>query len=425
MTTESLWVQADLLIDGTGHPPIVGGAVLVENSRVVAVGPQAAVPKPEMATAITFPGLTLLPGLIDCHTHLNFRGDGASLEEMMEDSDALLMLIGAQNATRALYAGVTTLCDNGGRGHTVFALKEGIRRGYIQGPRLLISGRPLTIPKGHCWPLGGEVQGEEALRQAVRQLVDEGADWIKVMASGGGTKGTVSHRPAYSANELHAIAGEAHAAGRWVGAHCNSIPALYNLLDAGYDMIIHGNLNTLDGQYRFDPELAARIADSGTWFNPTLHVCRGRIRRLERIRTQRPLTDGEANMLEGQVRYWAQLVDTFQRLLALNVRFVAGSDAGWSYFAFGDFAEEVDAMVEAGMAPGDALLAATRQCAEAIGIGREVGTLEPGKQADMLVVEGNPLEQVRSLLNVRAVFLGGVQVPLPHSYANRVLTSFA
>jgi len=183
-----------------------------------------------------------------------------------------------------------------------------------------------------------------------------------------------------------------------------------SLLDAKVDMIIHGNFYSSDGTYRFDPEIAARMADTGTWLNPTLHVCRSRIWRLRRLAETRRLTEEEQDYLARQESYWAMLSDAFQRLLEVGVRLVAGSDSGWSYYPFGHFAEEVDAMVEAGMTPVQALASATSLSAEAVGLGDQVGVLEAGKAADMLVVDGNPLKDIRALTRVIGVFKEGSRV---------------
>ena len=333
------------------------------------------------------------------------------MEAMMADSDEMAMLIAAQNVRRALESGVTTLCDAGGRGKTTFVIKEGIRRGYIPGSRLLISGRSITITRGHLWWLGGEADDADSVRAAVRGLIEEGVDWIKVMASGGGTKGSNPHEPSYTTEALKVIVQEAHDHGKMVWAHCNCVAGMVSLLDAGVDQIVHGNFYDADGTHRYDPEVAARIADTGTWLTPTLHVCRSRIWRLRRLDETRGLSEEERAYLARQERYWEEISGTFQRLLQAGVRLVAGTDCGWSHFPFSDFAYEVDAMVEAGMTPTQGLASATRLCAEAAGLADQVGTLEAGKAADLLLVDGNPLEDIRALTRVIAVYQAGQRVP--------------
>jgi len=205
-----------------------------------------------------------------------------------------------------------------------------------------VSGRPITTTGGHCWPMGGQADGVEGVQAAVRELVEEGANWIKVMASGGDTKGTNPHQPSYTTEELKAIVQEAHSYGKLVGVHSLCVAGTVRLLDAGVDMIIHGYFYDGDGTYRFDPDVAARIADTGTWFNPTLHLCRSRIRRLRQLAETRGLSEDERANLAGQERYWVEKCDAFQRLLRAGVRLAAGSDSGWDCYPFGLFAEEVD-----------------------------------------------------------------------------------
>jgi imidazolonepropionase-like amidohydrolase len=408
--TRLIRVHAGRLVDGTGSPHIVDGAVLIEGERIVAVGPDAAVPTPAEADHRDFPDLTMIPGLVDCHSHLNLPGDGTSIENAAVDGDELLLLRSAENARKALESGVTTLRENGASHRTAFSIKEAIRRGIIRGPRLSISGRPLTVTGGHCWPFGGEADGIDGVRAAVRQLVKEGADWIKVMTTGGGTRNTNPYRASYTPQELRAIVDEAHASGRLTGAHASGMAGILASLDAGFDMIIHCNAYDTEGRHAFRPDVARRIVDQGAWVNPTMHVGRARIWRLERLATQRPLTETETADLARERRSYAERCDNFQGLLAAGVRLVAGSDVGWSYYRFGDFAHEVDAMAEAGMGAAAAFCAATLDCARSMGLDRDVGSLEPGKFADLLLVDGDPTVDIRALERVSAVFLGGEQI---------------
>lgn len=403
-------VQAGRLIDGTGAPAIDNGAVLIEGERIVGVGPAAAVPTPEASERFDFPEHTLLPGLVDCHSHLNLPGDGSLIEDAAAEGDDLLLLRSSENARHTLESGVTTLRENGAAHRTAFSIKEGIRRQIIRGPRLSISGRPVTITGGHCWPFGGEADGLDGARLAVRQLAKEGADWIKVMATGGGTLNTHPHRASYTLPELQAVVDEAHACGRLAAAHASGLAGIVNALDAGFDMLIHCSFYDTTGRHTFKPDVARRIADQGVWVNPTMHVGRARVWHLERLAEQRPLTEIETAELNHQRDRYRERLDKFQGLLQAGVRQVAGSDAGWGHYRFGEFVHEVEAMASAGMGAGQALRAATLESARSMGVDRDVGSLEPGKLADLLLVAGDPTADVRALTRVAAVFLGGERI---------------
>ena len=403
-------ITAGRLADGTGTPSIVNAAILIDGERIVEVGPAATVPTPDGAQTFDFPTQTLMPGLVDCHSHLNLPGDGTTIEGAAADGDDIALLRSAENARTTLHSGVTTLRDNGAMNRTTFSIKEALRRKIITGPRLSISGRPITMTGGHCWPFGGEADGAEAVRQSVRQMVKEGADWLKMMATGGGTLNTMPYRPSYTVAELRAGVEEAHAADRLAAAHCSCTAGMVNAIDAGFDMIIHGNFHDPDGRFVFDRDVARRIADQGVWVNPTLHVNRVRLWRLERLAEERALTEAETADLALNRQRYRERQENMQGLLEAGVKLVAGSDSGWSYYRFGDFVHEVEAMASAGLGVGAAFQAATLESARSMGLDREVGSLEAGKLADLLVVDGDPTADVSALSRVVAVWLGGQRV---------------
>ena len=403
-------ITAGRLADGIGTPSIVNAAILIDGERIVEVGPAATVPTPDGAQTFDFPTQTLMPGLVDCHSHLNLPGDGTTIEGAAADGDDIALLRSAENARTTLQSGVTTLRDNGAMNRTTFSIKEALRRKIITGPRLSISGRPITMTGGHCWPFGGEADGAEAVRQSVRQMVKEGADWLKMMATGGGTLNTMPYRPSYTVAELRAGVEEAHAADRLAAAHCSCTAGMVNAIDAGFDMIIHGNFHDPDGRFVFDRDVARRIADQGVWVNPTLHVNRVRLWRLERLAEERALTEAETADLALNRQRYRERQENMQGLLEAGVKLVAGSDSGWSYYRFGDFVHEVEAMASAGLGVGAAFQAATLESARSMGLDREVGSLEAGKLADLLVVDGDPTADVSALSRVVAVWLGGQRV---------------
>jgi imidazolonepropionase-like amidohydrolase len=393
------FIRAGRLVDGTGGPSIADGAVLVDGERIVEVGPAAAVTCPAEAERLDFPDLTLMPGLVDCHVHLNNRGDGNPIVGHEPEDDDLRLLQSAANAHIALQAGITTVRECGAARRTIFSIKEALRRGIIAGPRMSVAGRPVTTTGGHAWPSGGEADGVDGVRAAVRQLCKEGADWIKIMATG---------------DELTAAVDQAHALNRLTGAHVGSIEGIERALKAGLDMLIHCGFWDTEGRYSFRPDLAREIADRGVWVNPTLHIRRVRIWRLERLAQERQLTEAEVTELAMHQRLYDERCAYFRGLMDAGVRQVAGSDSGYSYYLVGDFADEVEAMAGQGMGACAAVRAATLDSAESIGLGREVGSLEIGKQADLLLTAGDPTVDISALKRVGAVFFAGQQV---RSYA--------
>ena len=171
--------------------------------------------------------------------HLNLPGNNTPFEETVREPDGVLVASAANAARVALKAGITTVRDTGGRGDTTFQLRRALELGLGRGPRMLLVGQPVTITGGHTWYLGGEADGMDGVRLKVRQLAKAGADWIKVMGSGGGTLNTISYMPSFHREELVAIADEAHRLGRKVTVHCLCAEALENAVAAGVDGIEH------------------------------------------------------------------------------------------------------------------------------------------------------------------------------------------
>ncbi len=405
-------LQADRLIDGRGGPVMENAAVVVEGNLIKSIVPREQLVIPEGAgwEVMDFPGKTLLPGLIDCHTHTNMPANGRRGEDVIADGDDIRLLRSVHNAGIALRTGVTTMCDNGAWNHTAFSLKAGIEQGLIEGPRMLVCGRPVTTTGGHCWFMGSEADGIDGVRTATRQLIKEGADFIKVMSTGGSTLTSDPYRPAYTVEELRTIAEEAHRRDRVVAAHARCNQGMLNVLDAGIDIIIHAHFNREDGARDFDPRLVERIAEQGVWVNPTIHLGRGRMWQLREKRETEGLTDEEAAALSRSEENYQLRMEECRQIIEMGVKLVAGSDCGWGSYPFGQFAHEVSAPVDAGMSPMDAIISGTRNCAEALQVLDRVGTVEAGKEADLLIVEGDPSKDITDLDKVAAVFKGGRRV---------------
>ena len=199
-------IKADRLIDGAGEAPIAGAALLMRGSTIEAIGRQADVRAPDGAsvTEVDYGDATIVPGLVDCHTHLCAPGDGTAGDEIARERHQILLLQAAKNARTILHSGVTTIRENGAMGQVTINLKEGIRRGLAVGPKMVICARPITITGGHMGYWGSEVDGPWEARAEVRKLLKEGADYIKITATGGSTRTSDPNRASFTVEELRA-----------------------------------------------------------------------------------------------------------------------------------------------------------------------------------------------------------------------------
>ena len=403
------------LIDGVSDKTQEGMAVAIRGSVIEWVGPASQADSLNSVGAQTetldFSGGTLLAGLFDIHTHTNMPGDGRTGEQVNDDdTDEVRLLRSAQNTALAVASGVTTMCDCGSWNRNAFALKEGLALGIVEGPRVLVSGPPLTVKLGHLWYMGGETVGVDAVRSRVVELVDQGADFIKVAASGGSTSTSDPYSAAYSVEELSAIVDEAHNRDRPVLAHCRCTDAINVALDAGVDTILHCAFYDNDGNYRFDQKTADRLAISEVWLNPTMGLGNANRERLIKIKAERELTPDEEDRLERSTVSGANSLAQFSALVTAGVKLVGGSDCGWSYYPFGDFQGEIMSLHKAGLSPLEAIYAGTRSPAAALCNLDTIGTVEAGKEADLLVVNGDPSQDLECLRDVVAVFKGGSRV---------------
>jgi imidazolonepropionase-like amidohydrolase len=273
-------IRAGRLIDGTGAAPQPDRAIIVDGTRIAAIEPW----REELrrgTTVYEFPVETVLPGLVDAHCHLSLLGAGLRYEEEVLNSNEFMAVTAVYNAQVMLKSGVTTLRDNGCRDSIMFAVRDAMDRGLLVGPRMLIAGRPVTPTGGHFFWCNGVADGDEEIWQEIRKLVQEGADHIKIMASGGGTEGTNPGLPSYTARELTTAVTAAHYYGRLTTAHCRATQAIANAVEAGLDCIEHAEFNgpgdliehVAEGPSHkpaWDEEVARRLAASGTYASLTL-----------------------------------------------------------------------------------------------------------------------------------------------------------
>jgi len=370
------------IFDGTGRPVIEDAVLLAEDGAIAAVGPAADVSVPPEAQVLDAAGHTVLPGLIDGHMHVTAMPGPLDARGHLEQN---LRAVGVLR--RCLRWGTTTVANVSGCPETVL-LREAIAAGHITGCSRLLVGAMVNATAGHV--RGRAADGPWEVRRAVREMIGAGADFIKTAASGGFMW---EHEDIawedYTPEELRALVEEAHARGTRVAVHAHSQPGLNHSLEAGCDIIAHGAL--------IDEEGLQGLRARGLYFMPTLFITSRHV-------TERPsLPPHMKQRMEAAHPVHRAGV---RRAHELGLKLCAGTDGGP-----GDIMRELAELVACGLSPREGLVTATRNTAEALGLLDALGTLEPGKQADLLLVRGDPLHDIGLLgdeANVLTVMRGGV-----------------
>ena len=366
--------------------------VVTKDGRISGLDTSGA-PPPEGAEVADFGSdACLLPGLIDAHVHLAFDASADVVKSLAACDDGALLDHIAAASVRALHAGVTTVRDLGDRNYLSLMLRDRFRSTTL--PHILAAGPPITTNGGHCYFLGGEAEGEAALRAAVRERADRGCDVVKVMVSGGNiTPGSRPHESQYDLAALRVVVDEAHRAGLPAAAHVHGARAVADALEAGFDTLEHVTFFTADG-VDADPALLDRIAASGV----VVSVTAGSI----------PAGPAPHPVMAKRM---AAILANHGRMFQAGATMIPGTDAGVSPGKPHDVLPyALRALVEQiGMTPLQALRAATTIAASAIGLGGTKGRIAAGADADVLVVRGDPAADIGSITNVQAVFRAGLR----------------
>jgi imidazolonepropionase-like amidohydrolase len=366
------------LIDGSGAPPRSGVTVTIEDGRIVSAD---ATPPPQSAHVLDLGGRTLLPGLVDAHVHLSSLG---------RDVSGDLQEYGLAQAARSmLEGGITTVRDLGSYGRSLFRLREAIRLGLCPGPRLVLCGQIVaaTSPGARAFPgMYCEADGPEGMRRAVREQIRQGVDFVKVMSTGALTVADEDVNPAQlTAEELAAVVDESHRMGFAVASHAEGSAGIRLSVEAGVDTLEHGEM-------AFEaPEALATMAERGIVLVPTLCV-------FDLVAD----TDLFPEWMRERGRFLRESAErTVAAARAEGVAMAMGADAG----PHGENARELVRLAEAGLTPMEAIVAATATASRACGLAAEVGTIASGKAADLLVLDGDPLEDTGVFLDARRRWL--------------------
>jgi len=381
-------VTARRLFDGLGSGVLEDSALVIRGDRIHWVGAAADLPAEPAEERLDLGDVTLLPGLIDMHSHLRIIQGQGNLHQQMRDPDVPYVLHALRHLQMNLRAGVTTMKTNGDRAFFDVQMREAIQSGLARGPRLFVAGK--GIKSSRC--TGGIVataicDGPVAIRQAVRENVEAGVDFIKIFATGTilGPREAVL-QPAYSPEEIRAAADTAHAANRLIVAHCHGGPAADECIRAGVDILEHGSLLSW--------EQLEMMAERGTWLCITLGVLshpHGEV--AERLKG--PQADEIRRRID-------EVQEVMREAIRAGVRYIVGTDAVHGALAF-----EVQALERLGASRAEALRAATSQAGAALGRPGEFGMLRPGALADLIAAAGNPFESLEALDRVTWIMQGG------------------
>jgi len=384
------------IIDGTGA--VRSGFMAVDGHHISEISdgdpPSRLSASSEM---IDLAGRTIVPGMIDCHVHLSMDAH-AKLDPAVTATDHMVAFMrAARNALHTLHSGITTVRDCGTPGNVDFALRRAAQDGLCLTPRLLLSGQALCMTGGHGWQfLGVEIDGVDQARRAARQQLKLGADNIKLIATGGIlTPGTSIGNAQLTVDEMRAAVDEAHNAGKIAAAHAHGGQGIKNAVQAGVDSVEHA--------YFVDAEGIDMMLRQGT----TIVATSAAVRNVVRYGTQAGIPENVVDKARAAIE---SHIASFKTAHAAGVKLAMGTDSGVPFTRHGNNLDELAYLVEMGMTPMEAIQTATRDSARLLKMHDRIGTLEVGKLADFLILDGNPLEDISILQDrsrIRQVVMNG------------------
>jgi len=391
------------VIDGLGRI-LDPGWVLIRGERIEALGegplPEGSGPAGEgPRKVVDLSGWTILPGLIDAHVHLALDGSPDPLGSLVKASLPLVTLQAARQARLTLEAGITTVRDLGCRDFIDVALREAIHAGLVEGPEMVCAGQMICITGGQGWTIGYEADGPDQVRRGVRLQIRSGVDVVKFMATGGVlTRGGRPGMPQLTRQEMAAGVEEAHRAGLKTAAHSQGLEGAKNAVAAGIDSLEHG--------VDLDQEVVERMVEQGVFVVPTLSAPFNILQAGRESGIPQEFIDKTERLAEVHL-------EGLTRARKAGVKMAMGTDAGTPFNQHGRNAAELAHLGKIGMTPLESIGCATSGAAELLGVGDRVGSIAPGKQADLLIVQGNPLQDPALLADpgrIEAVYKAGRKV---------------
>lgn len=384
----------------TGEEVIENGIILIDDEKIIKIGKINEIGIPDNCDVIDYKEKTILPGLIDSHTHLTLSAQKSNYAAGMKDDDYLLLLKGSKNMQTDLSSGVTTMRCLGEINFIDVALKDASEKGIIDGPRLLISGKGIRTSYGHGimgTPFDGAV---EVMRAARLNINAAGADQLKIFVSGSkgefknykfATEKTVERNEMHclmTKEEIEAVVNVAHSVGKKVAAHCYGGIGLKYCVEAGVDTIEHGI-------YMDDTDIDLMIKHD-TWLTLTLSAY---------FSDKRLENRGTPELTRGFFKYRDDIDQAYRKAIKAGIKYAVGTDG-----LHGELFFELEKLVEFGVSPINAIKAATSNAALMCNVEDKVGTLNPGKFADLIVIDGQPFENIKDVRNIIAVYKGGSKI---------------